>query len=216
MSSDENQRAAVFVTLGPAGTNHEMVTKNYLAFRGLKDAVVRLIDDFFDGLQMMADGRADFMVQVAVHPDCADVVAAAHFEHGIYVIDTFISPSKQLGILTRIDVPEPRALALQPATRRYANIESWTEIIPVNSIARISEGLLNGDFESGLTTLELAERYPDRFRIDVRIGTVDDPWLVYGKRRVSGGQLLAWPDSPATAQFVPHARQADVTASDPH
>ena len=50
---------------------------------------------------MMSDGAADFMIQVAVHPDCTDVFVKAHFAHGIHIIDTFISPSKELAILTR-------------------------------------------------------------------------------------------------------------------
>ncbi len=191
----------VFLTLGPAGTNHELVTRNYLAFRGLAQATIRLIDDFFEGLVLMALGDADFMVQVAVHPDCADVVAAAHFQHRIYVVDTFISPSKPLGILTRIGVDTVRSIGVQPATTRYADLSRWSQQVPVPSIARIAEGLLNNEYDSGLTTLELAQQYPDRFRVDARIGTVDDPWIVLGKQRVCAEGLVAWPDSPVVAQF---------------
>lgn len=199
--------STVFVTLGPAGTNHEMVTKNYLSFRGLEDAAVILIDDFYEGLEMMSDGRADFMLQVAVHPDCAGVVATGHFKYGIRVIDTFISPSKELAIVSRKEVARPRTLALQPATAEYSDISGWPEQIHVSSIMRIAEGLLDGKYDSGLTTLEFAERHPERLRVDVRIGTVDDPWLVYGKRRVSSGALVAWPTSPALAQLrEPDAR----------
>ena len=113
-----------FVTLGPAGTNHDLVTRNYLAFHGLDDAAVILIDDFFEGLAMMAGGRADFMVQVAAHPDCAEVVSRAHFDHGIHIVDSFISPGRALGILTRAEMAEPRTLALQPATSGYADISA--------------------------------------------------------------------------------------------
>ena len=190
-----------FLTLGPAGTNHELVTRNYLSFRDLEAAKIILIDDFFHGLSMMANGEADFMVQVAVHPDCANVVATAHFEHDIHVIDTFISPSKELGILTRFDVEHPRTLALQPATKNYANLDRWKELVSVSSIMRIAEGLLDGKYDSGLTTLELVEQYPDQLRVDLRIGTVDDPWLVYGKKRVSTGGLVAWSSSPAVTQL---------------
>ena len=150
---------------------------------------------------MMGDGRADFMVQVAVHPDCADVVSKAHFDYGIRIIDTFISPSRELAILTRAEVAEPRTLALQPATRGYADISAWPEHVPVSSIMRIAEGLLERRYDSGLTTLEFAERHPGRFRVDVAIGTVDDPWLVFGAERVSTGGLVAWPESPGSRQF---------------
>lgn len=184
-----------FVTLGPAGTNHDFVTRRYLRFHGL-EAEVTLLDDFFVGLKMIHDGSADHMIQVALHPDCADVVAKAHFGHDIHIIDTFISPSKDLAILTQSDIVSPRTLALQPATRGYADIGAWPEKIEISSIMRIAEGLLEGRYDSGLTTLELAEAHPNRFRIDATIGTVDDPWLVYGRKRVATDNIVAWRDSP--------------------
>jgi hypothetical protein len=188
------------VTLGPSGTNHELVTHRYLEFHGLEASVV-LIDDFFDALAMIDRGEADFLVQVAVHPDCAEVVARAHFDHGIHVMDTFISPSKELAILTRRDVAHPRTLALQPATRGYADLSAWPDHISVGSIMRIAEGLLDGAYDSGLTTLEFGQKHADRLRVDKVIVTVDDAWLVLGKTRVSGGSLLAWPESPAVRRI---------------
>ena len=180
-----------FVTLGPAGTNHEFVTGKYLEYRGLKNAQIKLIDDFLVGLAMINNGTADYMIQVAVHPECANVVATAHFEYGIHVIDTFISPSKELGIVTRRDIKTPKTLALQPATIKYINVKKWEKLVYVNSIMHIPEGLLNGKYDSGLTTLEAAEKHKDQLRVDVQVGTVDDPWLVYGKCRVSNGNLVA-------------------------
>lgn len=190
-----------FATLGPAGTNHELVARNYLAFHGLADAELILIDDFFEGLAMMGAGRADFMIQVAVHPDCAAVVAKAHFDYGIHIVDSFISPSKELGILTRAEIARPRTLALQPATSGYADLSAWPEHVPAPSIMRVAEGLLDGEYDSGLTALELVDRYPGRFRVDAVIGSVDDPWLVYGCERVTRGGLVAWPESPVSRRF---------------
>ncbi len=195
------RRTLRFVTLGPGGTNHELVTRNYLEFHGLHDAVVILIDDFFEGLAMMAGGQADFMVQVAVHPQCADTVSKAHFDYGIHIVDTFISPSRELGILTRSEVASPVTLALQPATRGYADISAWPEIVAARSIMQVAEDLLDGACDSGLTILALAEQHPGRFRVDKVIGTVDDPWLVYGRKRVAGNGLAAWPKSPGSRQF---------------
>lgn len=193
-------RPLTFVTLGPAGTNHEMVTRRYLDFHEL-DAAVTLIDDFFEGLALIRRGDADYMVQVAVHPDCADVVARGHFEYGVSIIDTFISPSKELAILTRAEIGFPRTLALQPATRGYADISAWPEQIAVSSIMRIAEGLLAGRYDSGLTALEVAEAHPGRFRIDARIETVDDAWLVFGRARVTHGDIIAWRRSPGVKRI---------------
>ena len=201
MSTLKKTEGLTFITLGPSGTNHEFVTHNYLKCRGIQTAHVQLIDDFQFGLSMIADGEADYMVQVAVHPDCADVVAKAHFEYDIHIIDTFISPSKELGILTRRDVKVPKSIALQPATRKYADLNKWKEVVPVNSIMRIAEGLLEGKYDSGLTTVEVAKQYKDVLRIDTRIGTVDDPWIVYGRDRVSNGEIIASSTCSAFASF---------------
>ena len=181
----------LFITLGPSGTNHEFVTQNYLSFRELKDVNIKLIDDFYSGLEMISDGRADYMVQAAVHPDCSDLVAKAHFRYGISVVDTFISPSKELALLSRVDVRKPRRLAFQPATRNYINLENWNELVPVNSTIHVAEGLLSGAYDSGITFLEMAERYSTKLRAEIIIGTIDDPWVVYGKQRVSNGGIIA-------------------------
>ena len=191
----------LFVTLGPKGTNHEMVTSNYPAFHNLDGAGIVLVDEFNTGLELIAAGEADFMVQVAVHPSCAEVVATAHFKFGIRILDTFISPSKPLAILTRADVIQPKTLALQPATQTYTNLDRWQQLIPVGSIIDVANGLVEGKYDSGLTTLSLAEQYPGRFKVDVDLGTVDDPWLVFGKQNHSSYQLQAWPDSPAARLF---------------
>ena len=191
MTEHEEKAGPNFVTLGPAGTNHEFVTGKYLEYRGLKNAQIKLIDDFLVGLSMINSGNADYMIQVAVHPACANVVATAHFEYGIHVIDTFISPSKELGIVTRRSIKTPKTLALQPATIKYIDVKKWEQLVYVNSIMHIPEGLLNGKYDSGLTTLEAAEKHKDQLRVDIQVGTVDDPWLVYGKCRVSAGNLVA-------------------------
>jgi hypothetical protein len=177
-----------------------MIARKYIEARGIEARVV-LIDDFFDGLKLVYEGEADFLFQVAVHPDCADVVAEAHFKYGIHIIDTFISPSKDLGVITRRDVAKPRTLALQPATKGYADLSPWEEHIPVSSIMHIADGLLEGRYDSGLTTIEFAEKHPDKLRVDIHIGSVDDPWLVFGKQRVAQGEPLIWPDSPVIEQF---------------
>ena len=185
----------LFITLGPSGTNHEFVTQNYLRFRKLKDADIKLIDNFFFGLEMMADGRADYMVQAAVHPDCSDLVAKAHFLYGISVVDTFIFPGKQLALLSRADIKKPRRVAFHPATRHYVSLEDWEEHIPVNSTIHVAEGLLSGAYDSGITFLDIAEKHSTKLRVEIKIGTVDDPWIVYGKQEVFNSEIIAAPSA---------------------
>ena len=97
---------------------------------------------------------------------------------------------------------KPHTVAIQPATESYGNLEQWEEIVPVKTIVTITEGLLAGEYDSVLTSLELAEKYPERFRVDQHIGTVDDAWLAFGKRRISDGDLVAWPTSPISKDFA--------------
>ncbi|MEO0990491.1 MAG: hypothetical protein AAFX00_06025 [Pseudomonadota bacterium] len=193
-------RQLTFLTLGPAGTNHELVTRRYLACHGVP-ARVDLIEDFFCGLAQIKSGVADYMVQAAVHRDCADVVARGHFEFDVHVVDTFISPSKELAILTRSEVSVPWTLALQPSTRAYADLSAWSEHVSVGSIMEVAEGLLDGRYDSGLTTSELGADHPDRFRVETKIGTVDDPWIVLGRTRVAENGLVCWPESPGARRI---------------
>ncbi|MFT4064715.1 hypothetical protein [Paraburkholderia sp.] len=160
-----------------------------------------LVLSFDDAARMVIDGEADYIVQVAVHPSTAEIVAK--YRKQLFVIDAFVSPSKDMAVVTRVDVDTPRTLALQPATRDYVNTDGLT-LIPETSTASVADGLLSGKFESGLTYSSLATENPTRFRIDERIGTVDDPWIVYGRERLSEGRVVAWKESPAARAF--HAR----------
>lgn len=197
----EENRMLAFATLGPAGSNHEFVTERYTAFHGLGGANVVLIDDFDNALRLLADGAADFVVHVAVHPAATDTVAKAHFEHGIRVIDALISPSCPLGVLTCADTAHPKSLGLQPVTKANLNTARWETLVPEVSIRTGAEGLLAGRFDSGVTAISFKQEHPGKFRVDEELGTVDDPWLVYGRARVSDGCVVAWPDSPGAALF---------------
>lgn len=190
-----------FATLGPAGSNHEFVTERYLERHGLVEAQVVLIDDFEDALLMLAEERADFVVQVAVHPAAAEIVAKAHFEYGIRVVDTFVSPSRPLAVSTRATVSSPRSLGLQPATRGYLDTRRWETLVPERSIMTVAEGLLAGRFDSGITALSFTEAHPDQFRVEQELGSVDDPWMVYGRNRVTEDGVILWPDSPLAEIF---------------
>ncbi|RAR57138.1 hypothetical protein C7401_11617 [Paraburkholderia unamae] len=183
-----------FLTLGPSGSNHEFVTRRYLEFHGAVDlASIELVLDFDCAARAVIEGRADYIVQVAVHPSTTEIVAKYRKE--LFVVDAFVSPSKDMAVVTRIDVERPTSLALQPATREYVDTDGLT-LIPETSTASVADGLLAGKYESGLTYTSLATDNPDRFRVDVPVGTVDDPWIVYGRNRLSDGKVVTWRGSP--------------------
>jgi len=183
-----------FATLGPAGSSHELVTRRYAEFIGLRDARIELVLEFAPAVELLRDGRVDCIVQCAAHPDVAWTIGANRTL--LFVMDTFIAPGRSLGILTRVEVATPSTIAFHPATRSYANLDRWERHVEEQSTVAVAEGLLSGRYDSGITALEVAEAYPGRLRVDATIGAVDDAWLVYGPGRVCEDGLVAWPGSP--------------------
>lgn len=187
-------------TLGPSGTNHELVTKRYLAFRGIRDAEVVLVPGFDDATRGLLGGEFDFIVQCAVHPATPQTMGT-HFAE-MFAADCFISPSKDLAVLTRTEVERPRTICLlRPATESYIDVSQWEEVIGGTSLPLIFEGLLAGRYDSALVYLEYAAQYPDRVRVDQELGSPDDVWIVYSRERTSNGLIQACADAPITGQF---------------
>lgn len=182
-----------FATLGPAGTNSEAATRAYLDFHGVAAEIV-LLRDYTEGLELLRAGAVDHMVQVCAHPDVAHTIEAHHRE--IFLVDSFIAPTKPMGVLTRAAVAAPRSLGFMPATAGYFEPEQWPERRHEISNAEVARGLLEGRYDSGFTTLDLMQSHPGRFRLDLEIGAVDVVWLVYGRERVREGGITAWRDSP--------------------
>jgi hypothetical protein len=189
-----------FITLGPAGSNHEYVTRHYLEFHGIEErSEIELSADFARGAAAVLEGRADFMVQCAVHPETMNTVAK--YLSGLYVVDTFISPSQDLAIIERRDAHRPRSLAVMRPTLDYTDARKWDEIVLVDTVAEVSRGLVAGKYAAGLGYVSAAQSHPDVLRVAEFIGTVDDAWIVYGRTRVCANRLIAWPDSPAATLY---------------
>jgi len=179
---------AVYGTLGGDDSNHAFVLCRYLAKNGLGDAGTRYYDDFFVAFDDLIDGKIDHVLQVSVHPQHADCVA--RYVNRAFIIDTFIAASKPLAILTREAVKVPRSIALQPATRHYADLLAWTEQIDEISTSTVTEGLLAGRFDSGLTALDLVEKHPGRLRVETEIGAIEDVWVLFGRDDTNRRNLL--------------------------
>ena len=194
------QAAARFLTLGPAGTNHDLATRRYIKFHDLDGASVGFVSSFFDALEAVRRHEADFIVQVCAHPDVAHTIERHHAE--IFLVDSFIGTTKAMGVVTRSDVEVPRSVGLMIATKGYFDTSRWETLVPETSNPLVAQGLLDGKYDSGFTALELAEQHPDRFRVDQVIGNVDVVWLVYGRVRTRQGNILAWRDAPVRAQLV--------------
>jgi hypothetical protein len=181
----------LIVTLGPAGTCHERAVNEYMAFQGISNFDVAFIEDFFDGLEMIR-GRSDaFLVQCSAHPKVHEITE--HYWKEVFVVDTFIYPTKALAVLTRREVERPRSLGLVPATAGYINEADWEEIIDVVSKPVVAKELLQGRYDSGLTHLEHLEMHPDELRLDLEIGEIDTTWVVYGTTKRFQGSVIGIP-----------------------
>ncbi len=179
------------VTLGPEGTCHERAVREYMRFQGIEDFEVDYISDFLDGLERIR-GRDDaFLIQCSAHPKVHEVTERYWKE--VFVVDTFIYPTKHLVLLSRRDVEKPRSLGIVPATKGYIDLSPWEEVIDVVSKPVVGEGLLRGDYDSGLTHMEHVEEHADELRLDLDIGEIDTTWVVYGTRKRFEGDVIGIP-----------------------
>ena len=199
--------SVIFATLGPSGTNHEFVARKYIEFHELNDATLRLSDTATAGAEAVRDGVADYFILCAVHPDTPNIVG--RFFREVFIVDTFISPSLPLAVLTRADVSKPRSIGvLHPATTQYIDTSKWDLVVKITtgSLHTVADGLLKDQYDSGLVYLNYAHRYPHQLRVDQEIGSPDDAWLVLGRKRTFTEPILAWKDAPISTQFVEFTR----------
>jgi hypothetical protein len=187
-STSEHPR---LVTLGPAGTCHERAARAYMDFQGVEDYKVDFIEDFFDGLERIRGQEDTFLIQCSAHP-LVHKVTERYWDE-VFVVDTFIYPTKALAVLSRREVERPRTLGLVPATAGYIDEGEWGEIVEVTSKPVVARELLEGRYEAGLTHLEHAALHPERLRVEQEIGEIDTTWVVYGTRKRFRGEVIGIP-----------------------
>jgi hypothetical protein len=176
------------ITLGPAGTCHERAVLRYLDFQGIEDFEIEFIADFMDGLEMLRGRDDTFLVQCSAHPRVHEVTER-HWRE-VFVVDTFIYPTKHLVVLSRKEVDRPRSLGIVPATKGYVDLSRWDEVIDVVSKPVVGEELLAGRYDAGLTHIEHLEEHEDELRLDLDIGEIDTTWVVYGTRKRFEGDVI--------------------------
>jgi hypothetical protein len=181
------------VTLGPGGTCHERAAIEYMAFQGVDDFEIRLIDDFFDGLEWIRGKENAFLVQCSAHPKVHEVTERYWAE--VFVVDTFIYPTKALAVLSRREVERPRTLGLVPATAGYIDPTAWEEIVDVQSKPIVAAELLAGRYDAGLTHLEHLVANPRELYLLEEIGEIDTTWVVYGTRKRFRGEVIGIPSA---------------------
>jgi hypothetical protein len=177
-----------FITLGPAGTCHENALLHYLEFQGITSFETILVPDLLEAIGTVRETPNTFLVQCSAHVQVHLVTERYHEE--VFVIDTFIYPTKELGLLVRTDVDEPRSLGIVSATRGYLDLTPWETVIDEPSKPVVAEHLLAGRYDAGLTHVHHAAERPDALRLVEYYGAVDTTWVVYGRRKRFRGEVI--------------------------
>jgi hypothetical protein len=188
MPGGSNGKTVKLVTLGPAGTCHERACQRYLAFQGIDDFEIEFIEDFLEGLERVRGQMNAFLVQCSAHPKVHEVTE--RYWREVFVVDTFIYPTKHLVLLTRREVDRPRSIGIVPATKGYVDLAEWDEVIDVVSKPVVGAELLAGRYDSGLTHKEHFEEHEDELRLDLDIGEIDTTWIVYGTNKRFRGEVI--------------------------
>ncbi len=194
----------MLATLGPTGTCHERACKRYMDFQGVTDYDLELIGDFDDGLELIRGRENAFLIQCSAHPLVHEVTEKYWDE--VFVVDTFIYPTKALAVLSRHEAERPRTLGLVPATAGYIDPGDWEEIIDVQSKPIVAEELLAGRYDAGLTHLEHWTLHPEELRLDLEIGEIDTSWVVYGTSKRFQGEVIGIPSAEIFASTAPALR----------
>jgi hypothetical protein len=181
------------VTLGPSGTCHERATIEYMRFQGVEDFEIQFIGDFFDGLEKIRGKDDTFLIQCSAHPLVHEITERYWSE--VFVVDTFIYPTKALAILARREIEHPRSLGLVPATAGYIDPTDWEEIVDVQSKPIVAAELLAGRYDAGLTHFEHLAAHPDELRLVEEIGEIDTTWVVYGTQKRFRGEVIGIPSA---------------------
>jgi hypothetical protein len=127
-------------------------------------------------------------VQCSAHVQVHLVTERYHEQ--VFVIDTFIYPTKELGLVVRNDIEEPKSLGIVSATRGYLDLSPWETIIDEPSKPVVARHLLEGRYEAGLTHVHHAAENPELLRVVEYYGAVDTTWVVYGPRKRFEGAVI--------------------------
>jgi hypothetical protein len=180
--------APTFLTLGPAGTCHENALLRYLEFQELSSARIELVGDLLDGLERVREEPNSFLVQCSAHPDVH--VVTERYRHEVFVVDTFLYPAKEMALLARTDVAEPKTLGIVPAALGYPDLTRWKHVVEESANPIVARNLLAGKYDAGVTLAEYADEHPDALSVVERYGEVDTTWVVYGRHRRYQGELI--------------------------
>lgn len=174
-------------TLGPSGSNHEMIAKRYLKVRYSGVGSVALFTEFEDAFQALIAGQVSHVLQCTAHATHSDCVG--RYMHRAYPVDTFIADSKPLALIAQRAITQPRQVALQPATRYYTDLTAY-KTIDVPTIVAVAEGLLAKRFEAGICAEEVIAQAPEQLRLIQSLGPALDTWVMFANQPLPASSPL--------------------------
>jgi hypothetical protein len=177
-----------FITLGPSGTCHENALLRYLEFQGLPAVNIVLVEDLLEAIDQVRKQPLTFLVQCSAHVQVHLVTERYHEE--VFVVDTFIYPTKELALLVRTDIGDPKSLGIVSATRGYTDLTRWETVVDESSKPVVARNLLAGSYDAGLTHAHHADEHPGVLRVAEYYGPVDTTWVVYGARKRFRGAVI--------------------------
>ena len=166
-------------TLGPSASNHALVARRYLDAQAPGQGEVVLMPTFTEAFEALLAGDVAHVVQCTAHPQHGECVG--RYMHRLFPVDAFIAGSQPLAILARVEVAEPHTLGLQPATRHYADLSAYTELIEQPTIVSVAEQLLDGELDAGICALDVLTANPQTLRLVKNLGPALDIWAVFGR-----------------------------------
>lgn len=166
-------------TLGPSGSNHELIAKRYLKVRYLNEGSVALFTQFEEAFQALITGQVSHVLQCTAHASHSDCVG--RYMHRAYPVDTFIAGSKPLALIAQRAIAQPTQVALQPATRYYTDLTAYNTL-DVPTIVAVAEGLLAGRFEAGVCAEEVIAQAPEQLRLIQSLGPALDTWVMFARQ----------------------------------
>ena len=175
----------VYATLGPAGSNHDLVLGAYLAREDIA-ATQLLCDDFDDALEACKSGHAHRIMICAAHPSCGFVIGTAQYKLNLKIADVFLSESQALAILSSVETP--KTIGLHPSTRSYTDLSAFETVIEVSSTIEAAKGLKAGKWEAALTAARFADETSTLLQ---NIDPPRDAWLVLGGETLLEAHSLA-------------------------
>ncbi len=181
-------RPPTFITLGPEGTCHENALQRYLSFQGVTPQEVVLVEDLLEAIGRVREEPNTFLMQCSAHVQVH--LVTERFHEDVFVVDTFIYPTKELGLVFRKDRGEHKSLGIVSATRGYLDLSRFETIVDQPSKPVVARNLLAGEFDAGLTHVHYAEEHPGELRLVEYYGAVDTTWVLYGRRKRFAGAVI--------------------------